>query len=57
LTSRKAKDRSVELLRFRKWDERLPGIYKGSFDRIVREKGVITRQDDFISNYHMYAPY
>lgn len=57
MTSPKAKDRSVELTRFRKWDERLPGIYKGSFDRIIREKGVVTRQDYFESNYYMYAPY
>ena len=42
---------------FRKWDERLPGIYKGSFDRIVTEKGVVTRQETFTSDYYMYAPY
>jgi vancomycin resistance protein YoaR len=57
LTSPKAKGRSVELGSFRKWDERLPGIYKGSFDRIIKENGVEKRRDYFESNYYMYAPY
>ncbi len=57
MTSPKAKNREVVLNNFRKWDERLPGIYKGSFDRTVTDKGVVTRQETFTSDYYMYAPY
>ncbi len=57
MTSPKAKGRTVELANFRKWGERLPGIYKGSFDRIIKQDGAVVGQDYFESNYHMYAPY
>jgi vancomycin resistance protein YoaR len=51
LTSPKAKKREVQLLNFKTWDYKSYGVFKGSFDRIVKQDGVVLRQDNFYSDY------